>query len=76
MFLQDQGIRQNEQIGEYVPNEGVKENLRKRTKVKVGSLQGKEFNVMIVVIKNKEIRRKMDEHSESINKEKNMKLPN
>ena len=32
VFLQDQGIRQNKQIGEYVPNEGIKENLRKRTK--------------------------------------------
>lgn len=53
-----------------------KENLRKITKVKIGSLQGKEFNVMIMIIKMKEIRRKMDEHSESINKEKNMKLPN
>ena len=69
-------MRQNEQIGEYVPNEEIKENLRKRTEVKIGSLQGKEFNVMIMIIKNKEIRRKMDEHSESINKEKNMKLPN
>lgn len=53
-----------------------KENLRKITKVKIVSLQGKEFNAMIMIIKMKEIRRKMDEHSESINKEKNMKLPN
>ena len=53
-----------------------KENLRKISKVKIGSLQGKEFNVMIMIIKMKEIRRKMDEHSESINKQKNMKLPN
>ena len=44
-------------------------------KGKIGSLQGKEFNV-IMIIKIKEIRKKMDEHSESINKDKNMKLPN
>lgn len=29
MFLQDQGIRQNKQIGEYVPNEGIKKTLEK-----------------------------------------------
>ena len=68
MHRNKQRIGKNKETEEYIPNEGISQNPRRRTKQSGDdNLPNKEFKVMIIQIIN-ELGRRMDEHSEKFNK--------